>query len=399
MSDQSGTVGSEARLVIISENRPINNDYCVYWGPKVEEEELGKGAFIRGSADTAVNEIELVFVVPEAPYKAGGYLLSFYCTSVNPEGGAAYSFVFKVEPNLETSPSSASPGATVTIKGTGLAADDDIDLSLDGNAIDMDIQTNELGSFTAEFTIPDAIAGTHEFKATPKRVFGTEVTASLKVVPGISLEPQLPEIGSEVTVTGCGFAASSNVSIKYDGIMMANSPQTDALGNFTYAFNVPETSETEHDIVVTDGAGNTATWGLPLEGSPPEAPNTNSPRVTGGWFGSQVVAFTWTDVDDPSGVSYILEIADNLNFFPLAAGMRKTDLTQPACIVTLDPGTYYWRVKAVDGAGNESLWTLSPYPFKVGLFSAAYLIIGGIICFLAFLFIIRAFSRRIKEFY
>jgi len=112
-----------------------------------------------------------------------------------------------------------------------------------------------------------------------------------------------------------------------------------------------------------------------------------------------VVTFTWTDVDDPSGVSYILEIADNLNFFPLAAGMRKTDLTQPACIATLDPGTYYWRVKAIDGAGNESQWTLSPYPFKVGLFSTAYLIIGGIICLLAFLFIIRAFFRRIKEFY
>ena len=265
----------------------------------------------------------------------------------------------------------------------------------------MDIETNDLGSFTAEFTIPDAIAGNHSFKADCAGIVLVEPpTASLKVVPSISLEPQLPEIGGEVTVTGFGFAASSNVSIKYDGLMMANSPQTDALGNFTYAFNVPETPETDHEIVVTDGAGNTATWGLPLEVAAPEEPSTISPRGQRfGLFGSQVVAFTWTDVDDPSGISYILEIADNLNFFPLAAGMRKTDLTQPACIATLDPGTYYWRVKAIDGAGNEGQWTLSPYPFKVGLFSVAYLIIGGIICVLIFLLIIRAFFRRIKEFY
>ena len=362
--------------------------------------ELGKGALVAGNQPDKVSEITIHFIVPEAAYKAGGYLLSFYSQTVNPQGGPAYSVLFKVLPGVQISPSSASPGTTVTIKGTGFAADDDIDLSLDGKAIDMDIETNELGSFTAEFTIPDAIAGTHQFKATPKRVFATEVTASLKVVPNISLEPQLPEIGGEVTVTGCGFAASSNVSVEYDGLMMANSPKTDSLGNFTYAFNIPETPEADHEILVTDGAGNTATWGLPLEGTAPEAPNTISPRGQRfGWFGSQVVAFTWTDVDDPSGVTYTLEIADNLNFFPLAAGMRKADLTQPACIATLDPGTYYWRVKAVDGAGNESQWTLSPHAFKVGFFSVAYLLIGGSICFLVFLFIIRAFFRRIKEFY
>ena len=365
-----------------------------------EDKELGKGALVAGKQTDKVSEITIHFIVPEAPYKAGGYLLSFYSQTVNPEGGAAYSSLFKLEPNLETIPPSASPGSTVTIKGTGLGASDEIDLSLDGSAIDMDIETTSLGSFTAEFTVPDAIAGTHEFKAMPKSVFIDKLTASLEVIPRISLEPEFPEIGSELTVTGWGFAASSNVSIKYDGTMIASSPITDALGNFSYAFNVPETSESEHEIVVTDAAGNTTTWGLPLEGEAPEAPTPVSPRGDRfGWFGSQVVVFAWLDVTDASGVTYTLEIADNLNFFPLAAGMRKTDLTQAACVVPLDPGTYYWRVKAIDGAGNESDWMLSPYPFKVGVFSVAYLIIGGLICLLVFLFIIRTFFRRVKELY
>lgn len=371
----------------------MKGSYEIVWSKTPISDEADYVVLTKGNLDEYTTELTFSFTIPEASY--GTNYIQF-----RPLGKEPLGFTFNVKSDLKVSPSPVSPSSTITIKGTGFAADDVIDLSLDGNAIDMDIETNALGSFTAEFTIPDAIAGNHNFDAVAKSTFLAKATASFEVVPGISLEPQLPEIGSEVAVTGCGFAASSNVSVEYDGLMMSNSPQTDALGNFTYAFNVPETPESEHEILVSDGAGNTATWGLPLEGTAPEAPNTISPRAHRfGWFGSQVVGFTWSDVADPSGVTYTLEIADNLNFFPLAAGMRKADLTQPACVTTLDPGTYYWRVKAIDGAGNESEWTLSPYPFKVGLFSTAYLIIGGIICLLIFLFIVRVFFRHIKEFY
>ncbi len=382
-------------MTLVSGAFPMKGDYTLVWSKTPIGDETECIVVAEGKLDKLTTKLTFSFIIPEASY--GTNYIQFR-RAARPED--SYGFIFSVLPDIKVSPSPVSPGSTVTVNGTGFTADDYIDLSLDSNAIDMDIEANELGSFTAEFTIPDAIAGNHNFEAAAKSTFLVKATASFEVVPRISLEPELPEIGSEVTVTGCGFAASSDISVKYDGIMMANSPQTDALGNFTYTFNVPQTSEAEHEIVVTDGAGNTATWGLPLEGTAPEAPSTISPRGQRfGLFGSQVVAFTWTDVDDPSGVTYTLEIADNLNFFPLAAGMRKTDLTQPACIATLDPGTYYWRVKAIDGAGNEGQWTLSPYPFKVGLFSAAYLIIGGIICVLIFLLIIRAFFRRIKEFY
>jgi hypothetical protein len=65
----------------------------------------------------------------------------------------------------------------------------------------------------------------------------------------------------------------------------------------------------------------------------------------------------------------------------------------------LEPGTYYWRVKAIDGAGNESDWALSPFPFQVGFFSVLYLVAGGIIFLIIFVFIVRAFFRRIGEYY
>jgi hypothetical protein len=43
-------------------------------------------------------------------------------------------------------------------------------------------------------------------------------------------------------------------------------------------------------------------------------------------------------------------------------------LTDTSCTVTLTPGVYFWRVKAVDGADNESEWSLSPVAFEVGIF-------------------------------
>jgi hypothetical protein len=155
-------------------------------------------------------------------------------------------------------------------------------------------------------------------------------------------------------------------------------------------------------ITATDKAGNVATYGLPLEGEAPTGPSTIAPgekQQRFGTLGAQLVTFTWTEVSDPSGVTYILEIDDNLSFFPLEPGMRKTGLTQPTCTIRLEPGTYYWRVKAVDGAGNESDWALSPYPFKVGLLSGWYLAIGGLALLIVFIFAVRAFFRRIREYY
>ena len=64
--------------------------------------------------------------------------------------------------------------------------------------------------------------------------------------------------------------------------------------------------------------------------------------------------YVWQGVDDPSGVYYVLEYADN------------ADMTDAVQMYTLNPylaiegqelGTWYWRVKAVDGVGNESEWT------------------------------------------
>jgi hypothetical protein len=352
---------------------------------------VGEGQFPLGTKEVTVS-----FTIPEAAY---GTNFVQFVRSHRP--GNPYGFSFSVTPDITVTPSTCIPNSTVTIKGTGFPANDDnIKLSFDGTDTKMSILANAIGTFTSQFTVPETMAGSHQFKATDENLFLGDITANLQVGPTICLQPEHPEIGSEVTITGQGFAAKSTVAIKYDDIAVSNSPTTDDVGNFTEKFNVPDSSADTHIITATDQAGNVATYGLPLESTPPQTPNPISPvQERFGWFGSQPVLFTWSEVTDPSGITYILEVDNSLRFFPLEPGMRKTGLTKPNCVMTLAPGTYYWRVKAIDGAGNESDWSLSPYPFQVGFFSAIYLAGGALIFVIVFIFIVRAFFRRVREYY
>jgi hypothetical protein len=346
---------------------------------------------------TGEKKVTVSFTIPEAAY---GINYVQFLRGWRPE--SPYGFTFSVVPDIKVSPISSTPGGEATVKGSGFPENKDIELSFDGKDTKLAITTNGLGSFEADFAVPQTIAGKHEFKATVKNMSLGDITASLNIVPTISLDPQLPSIGEEVTLCGCGFAAKSPVSVKYDEVSVADSPTTDTSGNFSHKFTVPESPQDNHVITATDKAGNVATYGLPLEGEAPPMPSTINPgekQNRFGTFGAQLVTFAWTEVSDPSGVTYILEIDDNLSFFPLEPGMRKTGLTKPGCTIQLAPGTYYWRVKAVDGSGNESDWALSPYPFKVGLFSTWYLVIGGLVFAVIFILIVRTFFRRVREYY
>lgn len=350
-----------------------------------------------------VHEITISFTVPEIPYKAGGYMLTFYNQRLSAaDQSAAFTFWLNIEPGIKLSSISITPGTQVTITGNGFTADEDINLTFDGKQIDETLTSNNMGSFSTTFTVPvDTIAGQHKILASEPSRYNMEDEVNLKVVPYITMEPELPDVGTEATITGRGFAATSEITIEYDGTAVGNSPTTDDNGSFTYTFKVPKGSESEHSVIATDRAGNKASLGgLKLEGEAPPAPTPIRPMSQRfGMFGSQMVSFAWNEVNDPSGITYTLEICDNLNFFPLAPGMRKTNLTSNSTVLKLDPGTYYWRVRATDGAGNESPWTLSPYPFKVGLFSIAYLIIGIVLLILIIVFIVRAAFRRIHTYY
>ena len=74
--------------------------------------------------------------------------------------------------------------------------------------------------------------------------------------------------------------------------------------------------------------------------------------------------------------------------------MRAVGIAQTNHALNLEPGAYYWRVKAVDSFGNESEWANSPSRFQVGTIPLSILIVGAIIYMVILYLLIRAFLRR-----
>jgi parallel beta-helix repeat protein len=119
-------------------------------------------------------------------------------------------------------------------------------------------------------------------------------------------------------------------------------------------------------VRAVDGAGNasawTTSWAFKLDNTLPSMPVHLSPTS---W--KQVnssATLDWSDVSDPSGVTYQIRLYNS----SWSLVKEKTGLTSSACAMSsfgsLADGTYYWRVRAVDGAGNASAWTTS-WAFKL----------------------------------
>jgi hypothetical protein len=80
-------------------------------------------------------------------------------------------------------------------------------------------------------------------------------------------------------------------------------------------------------------------------------PNTAASPVR---YPEQAVILTWGEV--PKAVGYTVEISDNPGF---SKTVWSADVTQPIAVpeILLPDGAYWWRVRAVDAAGTQGVWS------------------------------------------
>jgi hypothetical protein len=400
-------------MTITSNSFPIEGDYQILWSqnPKFDDANtiiLKEGISPKGSL-TVISS----FSIPEAP--AGLHYVGF----VRLGRDDITIFSFTVMPRMRIPPNSRSPGNTISVNGTGFPSNNTASLTFDDSSVDINATTKNNGSFTA---------GEHQISATSAKLTAVVAPATLLVVPAITVTPQFPQAGSQVTISGSGFAAKVDVSIKYNDLVMTNSPSTNDAGSFTYSFTLPQSANAGSKFVATDSAGNTATFSggvnIPFSSppssppsspsQPPQTPTTPQtpipPAITPlpkpstlepkdqsfGLFGAQQVKFVWTQASSfaPNTITYILEVANNFKFDPVKSGMRASNIAQTNFTLNLKPGTYYWRVKAVDTSGRESEWSTSRFGFKVGAVPAWIFVGGGIIYVVMLYLLIRALLRR-----
>lgn len=300
---------------------------------------------------------------------------------------------FIVSSAVTVKPASGSVGDAITVAGCGFSGNENgITITLDGNIVKSDITANSEGCWNSSMTIPQIVGGNHIVDA-----YGASTTASevadtkISILSKMTLDPADGHVGSSVAINGSGFGANKELTLKYDSTELATKFTTDDKGNFQASLVVPKSAGGKHNVTATDADGTNATAVFSMETTPPSIPEIMSPKEGGraGLFDRIKPTFEWSAVTDPSGVSYSLQISSQSDF--ASTLLSKENLAASQYTLTDDEalarGTYFWRVKAVDGAGNDSGWGQST-EFKAGLMPLWLFIV---IVVLAALLIIRLF--------
>jgi hypothetical protein len=262
-------------------------------------------------------------------------------------------------------PSGPYVGDTITVKGGGFATSETgIRVYFDGAPVTQTFNAKGDGTWETSFVLPTSSYGPHSVSASGTGTAAVTTTLSTKAkIESISLVEGAP--GDSITLTGNGFSSSNELTVTVGGVAAAEHAQIQTNGNVVINFRVPASPEGKQTVTATDQGGAAASRSdyftvkekvlpTPLPTSPEDKSKLRSGQVT----------FYWLTIG--SNVTYTLEISETNDFVSVFQPQSSVEgssytLTEEEAL----PGdTYYWRVKAVDNYGNESLWS-SPNSFTV----------------------------------
>jgi len=369
LDPEEGPVGTEVRISGegLRQGQKITIDYD---GDDVD--------IVSGDRETdSEGKFTCTIIIPEST-------ADNHTITVTDESGNKPEAEFSVQPKITTAPTSASAGNAVEVSGTGFARKEYITITFEGYRVftnPVEIKSNNNGSFSGSFLVPSyTTSGISEVRASDRSANKAEVDLTISV--GISLNPATSQtspghVGMELTVYGSGFTVNTMVTITYSNTVATAT--TDVYGNFRATFSVPPSVAGSHTVTATDGK-NTVTSVFTMEAKAPPMPVPLLPKVAG--MAEAEAYFDWEDVNDDSlPVTYTLQVASDADFTTIV--LEEKGLTHSEYTITkeekLDPTEkktpYYWRVKAVDGASNESEWT-PQWLFYVGFSWTLYIWIG-----------------------
>ena len=275
---------------------------------------------------------------------------------------------FTVLLSFSISQTSGYVGTEIVVSGTGFKPSESINITF-GNIQVETITSDASGNFTKSFLVPGIASGTYEVEVSDGV---NEGNADFTVLISASLSPATSQaspgsVGTELTISGVGFKPSGTITIKYDDTQIATAP-ADSSGVFSITFSVPPGIGGDHNITASD-TYNTKEFTFTMESTPPPIPMPLLPEMTSKAKGEAY--FDWEGVIDSSGVTYTLQVASDADFNDIV--LAKTGLTDSEYTITEEEKLesvskeepYYWRVRAIDGASNESAWT-GVGSFRVG---------------------------------
>jgi len=162
---------------------------------------------------------------------------------------------FTVEPAIELDPEEGFVGDEVEVTGTGFAEDEEgIKIRYDDDVVEQveEAETDEHGTWTATFVVPESVKEKHDIDAKGADTAYDKVDeVEFTVKPSISLNPTSGSVGDIVTVSATGFEKEeASIKIKYDDEVVAQieEAETDKLGSWSATFEVPPSVEGKYEV-------------------------------------------------------------------------------------------------------------------------------------------------------
>jgi hypothetical protein len=194
--------------------------------------------------------------VPESPY--GRHTI----TAIDEDLNTA-SAIFFVEPNIEVDPDIAYVGSTVTVTCTGYSSNAIISIIWDPaqptQKTVLQGTTSNSGSFTGNFRVPEAVNGIHYITGVDSNA--VTATTTFTVMARLLLLPSSGYVGETVYAYGTGFSSTQNVTLSWDTVPIATTPQliqTNTKGSFAASFQTPQAGAGVHTVDATDTNGVSA---------------------------------------------------------------------------------------------------------------------------------------------
>ncbi len=356
LTPRQGTVGAEVE--IDGDDFGDSEDIIVeYDGDDITNE-------VDGEIDTdSRGRFTAYFIIP--PSTAGDHTITVTGEDTNLEAEAE----FTVEPEITIDPESGTPNSNVTVTGTGFGRRAQVIIYFaGGQLLTADADTN--GSFETTFTVMKLSSGTYDIDADDEDGNLATVKFKIEIEPRADINQTDGNTGTKITISGIAFKAGGSVKITYDDIEVA-AVTADSNGAFSAAFDAPASIGGPHTITVTDGT-IAKEFTFTMESTPPPIPAPSQPAMSAEIEAKEEAYFDWADAaDDSLPVTYTLQIATDRNFPDNSVILEWRRLEASEYTLTegewekLVPAeeteekkiTYYWRVKAIDGASNESEWS------------------------------------------
>ena len=354
------------------------------------------------------------FDVPTAP--KGEYIISASGDSTGP--GEVPGLTFTVSPFCKSTPASGPVGTRITITGVGFrAGEDGLTFTWDGPIIDTNVVAQPNGTFSFVITVPPSVKGRHILG-----VYGSSFTPigivpdlEFEVTPDIQLTPSNVINSKDLRIDGSGFNADEIIAINYDKSATDATATTDAKGNFGLTMKAPSRPGKVHTVEAAGNKGGVAQASYTSGSLPPPSLQLLSPgpgatiyeynsvvdtisgifKSPGSLFGigptpqqggadTSIAVMTWSADTVQAGLKYSLQISKTPDFASVA--VQKDNITGASfnLLRSMLPaaGTYYWRVRAVNDAGDIGPWSNS---WKFDSSAASPLVIAIVFTIIALL--------------